>query len=159
HEPFLAYFSKDHPLLKKSKVSESDLDLKEVWLLNEDHCLRDQVLQLCRRSRSREASRNLHLEASSLSTLLELLDSKAEGFTFIPALMSSRLSAAQARRLRPFSSPQPSRKVSLVYHRSYVKRGVLNEIFAELMKALPESLKNTKSSIEVLDPDRARFKS
>jgi LysR family hydrogen peroxide-inducible transcriptional activator len=59
HEPFSVFASEGHHLLKKAKVKDKDLDTSDVWLLNEGHCFRQQVLNLCKLSRDNGLHDNL----------------------------------------------------------------------------------------------------
>ncbi len=59
HEPFSVFASTGHSILKKSKIKDKDLDATDVWLLNEGHCFRQQVLNLCKISRDHGLHDNL----------------------------------------------------------------------------------------------------
>ena len=43
YEPFVAFVPSDHKLMKKSKITQDDLNVNDFLLLKEGHCLRDQV--------------------------------------------------------------------------------------------------------------------
>jgi LysR family hydrogen peroxide-inducible transcriptional activator len=44
YENFVAYASKNSKLFKKKSISPEDIDMEEIWVLNEGHCMREQVL-------------------------------------------------------------------------------------------------------------------
>lgn len=47
YEPFVAYFRSDDPTLKKRLITPHDVELDRIWLLNEGHCMRNQIIDLC----------------------------------------------------------------------------------------------------------------
>src|SRR5476649_2103128 len=44
YENFVAYASKNSKLYKKKSITPEDIDMEEIWILNEGHCMREQVL-------------------------------------------------------------------------------------------------------------------
>ena len=52
YENFVAYVSKNSKLSKKKNISPDDIDMEEIWVLNEGHCMREQVLNICQRRRA-----------------------------------------------------------------------------------------------------------
>lgn len=136
-EPFVGYISEDHPLFKDSELGVEALEADDLWLLLEGHCFRDQVLRLCRETtRLGGSSRPFRFESGSLETLKRLVESSG-GITLLPALAALELSSADRVRVRPFTSPPPTRQVRLVQGKGYLKRG-LTEVFVDsLLTALP----------------------
>lgn len=47
YEKFFVYLSKDHPLLNQKEIPVADLPAEDLWVLQQGHCFRDQVLNLC----------------------------------------------------------------------------------------------------------------
>ncbi|MFQ5717072.1 MAG: LysR substrate-binding domain-containing protein, partial [Nitrospinales bacterium] len=77
YEPFVVYLAPGHPYRSLAKVSENDLSLNDVWLLNEGHCFRDQAIKLCKRARDKGGEKkNLTFESGNLETLRRLVDKK-----------------------------------------------------------------------------------
>src|SRR5471030_1623560 len=52
YENFVAYVSKNSKLSKKKNIVPEDIDMEEIWILNEGHCMREQVLNICQRRKA-----------------------------------------------------------------------------------------------------------
>lgn len=140
HEPFVLYSSDNQPLAQKEVISTTDLHSDGLWLLTEGHCFRDQVMNLCGSERSANGySPSLHYETGSLETLIKLID-KQGGFTLLPYLATLDLDDTHRKRLRPFMDPQPVREVSLVVHRRFLKRKLIDTLQREIIAHLPKEL-------------------
>ena len=129
-DPFFLYLSPGHELLEKKSVSLKDLPEKELFVLSEGHCQRDQVLEVC--SRRNLFSGQLSLEVGSLESLIRMVD-QGQGITILPSLATGYLDAGQKRRVRSFSGTAPSRKVGLVYHRRYLRKKVVEGLKGALL--------------------------
>ncbi|MEO0473114.1 MAG: LysR substrate-binding domain-containing protein, partial [Bacteroidota bacterium] len=124
YEAFMVYASHQY---KKEYLMVEDINPDELWLLEEGHCFRSQIMNLCELRRQR----NVHMEyaAGSIETLKQLVE-KRMGVTILPELATLSLSSEQQLRLKPFQPPAPVREVSLVTHRNYIK--------ARMVEALKE---------------------
>ncbi len=135
-EEFLLYFSKGHSLESKKEISIKDLDTKDLWLLKEGHCFRDQVEALCRKEFNHQAQRPIQFETGSLETLKNIIDQKM-GYTLLPKLATLGWTATEKQRLRRFKGKKPVREVCLVYHSSFIKEGLIKALQHEILKSLP----------------------
>ena len=132
-DPFLLATARDHPLGRGRPVERSELRDVEVLVLEDGHCLRDQVLSFCARARARE----LEFRATSLPTLAQMVAGGA-GVTLLPEI-AIRTEAARARlRVRPFASPVPSRTIALVWRPRSPLAPALLELAQVLGKAWPK---------------------
>ncbi|MBD2701277.1 LysR family transcriptional regulator [Spirosoma sp. BT702] len=138
-EPFVVYAAEGHPLLSQPAVSPANLPTDGLWLLSEGHCFRNQVMNLCGADRQTNNPMALRYETGSLETLIKLID-KQVGFTLLPYLATIDIDSARRARLRPLSTPVPVREVSLVMHRSFLKRKLIQAFKAEIMAHLPTDL-------------------
>ena len=146
YEEFLAYASRNEKLRKKKYLAPQQIDPSQLWLLEEGHCLRNQVLNLCELKKKEIPAQNLHYEAGSIETLINLVD-KYEGITIIPKLAAQELSATQQKNLIPFTEPRPSREVSLVIREGYPRKKVLESVREEIDKAVPLKKKLGKKTV------------
>ncbi len=137
-EPFMVYAAKGNPLLDKAAIKPSDLTNEGLWLLSEGHCFRDQVVNLC--GGSHQGRSALRYETGSLETLVKLID-RQDGFTLLPYLATLDFDAARKKQLRSFVGVPPVREVSLVMHRSFLKRSLINALKREILANLPMELK------------------
>ena len=153
-EPFVVYASDAHPLLAKNTVVPADLHTEGLWLLTEGHCFRNQVMQLCGADRQANNTSALRYETGSLETLIKLID-KQGGFTLLPYLATVDMDETRRLRLRPFdrsagAASEPVREVSIVMHRSFLKRKLINAFKAEIMAHIPpELVRNEKGGKRV----------
>lgn len=109
-DPFVVALPKGHPLAKKKRIAQSDLDDQEVLLLEDGHCLRSQALALCAKAGARE----MDLRATSLATLVQMV-AGSRAVTLLPDLALSVENRRAQLDIRPFTSPAPFRTIALVW--------------------------------------------
>ena len=143
YEPFWVYSSH---VYKKQYLLPSDIDPNQLWLLEEGHCLRSQILNLC--ELRKQANNLLQYENGSIETFKRLVE-KEKGITILPELSTLSLSKKQRKFLKPFKSPRPIREVSLVTHRDFIKKGLIQVLTEEILKNIPENLKDQKNGKRV----------
>lgn len=151
YEPFWLYVSMEHELSHKQKVKESELDGEDLWLLSEGHCFRNQVLSVCSLRNAPGAKRNtVSFESGNLETLKQMVQ-KSGGYTLLPQLAADQLQGNSKKMLRPFQQPVPTREVSLVYSRSFLKEKIVTALEESIINSLPLELKNVKGKkIEIV---------
>ncbi|GGK62730.1 LysR substrate-binding domain-containing protein [Rufibacter glacialis] len=139
YEAFVGYLHPSHPLSAQQEITAEEIDPADLWLLNEGHCFRSQVLQLCNRAKD---TRNVQLdyESGSLETLKRIVETQS-GMTLLPELSVQELSAEKRAMVRPFVEPQPLREVSLVVHRSFLKKKMIESLRDEILAHVPTGLK------------------
>lgn len=141
YEPFQLYLSKNHPLLKKKKVSQNDLDGNEMWLLQDGHCFRNQIIRFCSLKTQHGVFKNVHFEGGNLETLRQIVKN-SRGYTLIPWLLSQSLAADEQRCfIREFENPTPTREISLLYRRDQWKLDILQALEKTLLEKIPTALK------------------
>jgi LysR family hydrogen peroxide-inducible transcriptional activator len=148
HEGFQLLFSPGHPLLKEKEVREQDLSLEEAWLLKEGHCLRAQVLQLCRPSKTTQ-EKAVFFEGGSIETLVNLLTGM-KGFTVVPELAIPHLNADVKKRLRPLKGKRPVREVSLVTGPFALKHSISKALMDCVLESLPADFQDSSKKDRVL---------
>lgn len=149
YENFVAYTSKNSKLYKKKNVNPDDIDIEEIWLLNEGHCMREQVLNICQRRKSTESFKHFEYNMGSVETLKRMVDQN-NGATILPELALSDLSDKQLDKVRYFKSPEPAREVSIVIQRNFLKRRLIEALKNEILEFLPRRMKNKKKK-DVID--------
>jgi len=152
YEPFYIYGSINHPLTKRKRIKESDLDSDSIWLLSEGHCLRDQVIKVCSYGLKSPVLDNIRFESGSLDTLINLIKN-GKGYTLLPHLSTIHLNEKERKdHLRSFQKPAPTREVSLVYSRSFLKENIIQSLEDEILDNIPNELISLKKkSIQVID--------
>jgi LysR family hydrogen peroxide-inducible transcriptional activator len=122
-EPFVAYVPDNHRLSDKKKVDVSDLDIEDMLLLEDGHCFRDGVINLCKVFKD-HADDTFQLESGSIETLMKL-SNEGLGMTLLPYLHTLDVGDKAKSNLRHFNSPSPAREVSLIYHKSELKMQII----------------------------------
>ncbi|MBF6628234.1 MAG: hydrogen peroxide-inducible genes activator [Proteiniphilum sp.] len=143
YERFFAYVSpREKALYARTSLDESDLTSTRLWLLDEVHCFRTQILHLCNLKKRRNGSQSIFTyEAGSIDTLINIVDQN-EGLTVIPEMALSHLSETQKKNVRPFKNSTPVREVSLVTRKEFFRERLLNIIIDEVKMAVPRSLQD-----------------
>ena len=143
YEPFYAYISDKHHLLEKRELTHEDLLDQDLWLLEEGHCFRDQMLKVCSLKQNRVLN-NVEFASGSLETLRKLVKTSC-GYTLLPELAVEDLGKREREKhLRPFKNPVPTREVSLVHSRSFLKERIITALESEIMADLPEKIRSLK---------------
>lgn len=114
-EPFLVAHAVGHALAQKPRVTMQDIEQGTLLLLEEGHCLRDQVLDVCLLE-----SVDSRVKATSLMTLVKLV-ALNRGVTLLPAL--ARDTAGEGVMLREVADPHARRDVRLVTRRNHARKG------------------------------------
>ncbi|MFK8101663.1 MAG: LysR substrate-binding domain-containing protein [Saprospiraceae bacterium] len=140
YEMFVVYLSTTHPLSQKNKIDFKDLDINDMWLLKEGHCFRNQAINICGEAID-DSQVQLRFESGSLETLCRIVE-KQYGYTLLPELAMLDLDEKKLKYLRHFNAPQPIREISLVIHRSFMKRKLIDLLKTEILLHIPEDLKN-----------------
>lgn len=142
NESFLIYSAEQHPLFLKQHVQPSDLPQKGLWLLNQGHCLRNQVLTICHQKKNAQ-NNNLSYESGSIETLKNLVKSHM-GYTLVPEL-SVIDSLNTDDRIQRFDKPEPSREISMVVHQSFNKEAILETLKSVILENIPEHFGKAKT--------------
>ena len=139
-EPFYLYVHKDHKLAKRKKIAPGDIDGDGLWLLEEGHCLRGQILQACKLKGRKPALSNVRFESGSVETLKRLV-SQGLGYTLVPHLATGLESDFDEDvKILEFENPVPARDVGLMYRRTQLKTPALKVLSEVVKKNLPRSL-------------------
>lgn len=142
YEEFVAYVSPNDKLFKKLELAPLDINLDDVWVLNEGHCFRNQVLNICKPRKS--TSEKFRFECGSLEALKKLVDHHS-GVTLLPELATLDMSEAELDKVRTFSDPVPVREVSIVIKKSFAKRAIVKALYDTIMVSIPDDISSEKS--------------
>ncbi|MFL0685188.1 MAG: hydrogen peroxide-inducible genes activator [Algoriphagus aquaeductus] len=137
YEKFYAYFSKGHELLKNSEITPDQIKSDDLWILQQGHCFRDQVISFCDQSLS--GHKNFHYESGSLEGLRNMVN-RYQGVTLLPELATFDLSEEEKSRLRPFKGTIPTREVSIILNRNFLKQKLVELLYKEITEAIPQEM-------------------
>ena len=146
YEEFFAYTADEEPIAKKKYILPKDIDLSKLWILEEGHCLRDQIFNLCELKKKDVESDRLHYQAGSLETLKNLVDHQ-KGVTILPYLATLSLTKKQQAKIRSFVQPRPVREISLVVNQNFPRKKIIEAIKKEIEDNLPDSAEVAKKRI------------
>ncbi|TDE07860.1 hydrogen peroxide-inducible genes activator [Flavobacterium sandaracinum] len=125
-EPFVAYIPESHHHFQKEEIEVSDLNLDEILLLQDGHCFRDGILNLCKNNPRSEIG-HFQIESGSFETLIKLAD-EGLGTTLLPYLHTLDLKDNDKLKLRQFKDPKPAREVSLIFPKSELKIHIIEAL-------------------------------
>lgn len=135
-EPFVVAVPKGHPWAGRDSVSNDDLKSETMLLLGNGHCFRDQVLEVCpEMSRYATGSDGIArtFEGSSLETIRHMVASGI-GITVLPQASIADMTTRDGMlRYIPFSQPAPSRRVVLVWRKSFTRGAAIEAVRQALL--------------------------
>jgi len=126
YEPFVGYIPDNHRLASKKVLDVSDLDVNDLLLLEDGHCFRDGVLNLCNAKTTKDHD-EFQLQSGSFEMLTKLAN-EGMGMTLLPYLHTLDLKSSEQQRLHHFSEPSPAREVSLIFHKSELKIQIIDAL-------------------------------
>jgi LysR family hydrogen peroxide-inducible transcriptional activator len=136
-EPFVVAVPDHHALSTRKSVTAANLRDETVLLLEDGHCLRDQALDVCARSRIREKQ---DFRATSLETLRQMVASGG-GITLLPSLAcSGAYNHARGVTTVPFARPMPVRHVGALWRKSSARGSACEAIGAIIVEAVARPL-------------------
>jgi LysR family hydrogen peroxide-inducible transcriptional activator len=125
-EPFVAYIPENNAVFQKEEIEIDDLNINDILLLQDGHCFRDGILNLCK-NRNEAGIKNFQIESGSFETLIKLAD-EGLGTTLLPYLHTLDLKDSDKLKLRHFKEPKPAREVSLIYPKSELKIQIIDAL-------------------------------
>ena len=126
YEPFVAYIPPNHRLHQSEKIKPSDLDIDDVLLLEDGHCFREGVINLCK-SFKKNVENKFQIESGSIETLIKL-SNEGLGMTLLPYLHTLDIKEKLSVNLRHFEEPTPAREVGIIYHKSELKMQIIEAL-------------------------------
>jgi LysR family transcriptional regulator, hydrogen peroxide-inducible genes activator len=146
YEKLMVYGQVKHSNTKY--LSPKDIMDENIWLLEQGHCLTDQIINMCS-LKSKKLHTNLSFSPGSFDGLLNMVD-QLKGLTLIPELYYADLSKERKKNVRDFHSPYPVREISLVFHRPYAKQKLIRALSQEIKDIIsPQVVTSTLKSREM----------
>lgn len=143
YESLMVYVSKKHAVYNKTYVLPQDIDADSLWLLEEGHCFRSQIANLCELKKQIKENNPFEYEAGSIETLRRMVEIN-EGITIIPELATQQMNVKEMLLIRHFKKPEPMREVSLVVHRNFIKQKLIEVLKEEIVQSLPQQILKNK---------------
>lgn len=148
YEPFMAYVPQNHRLAGMSELKTTDLDLDDMLLLEDGHCFRDGVINLCKAVRLDDES-HFSLESGSFETLVKL-SNEGLGMTLLPYLHTLDILEKDKKFFKKFTEPSPAREVSLIFHKSELKMQIVEALRSTIAGVIKGAI--TFQNVEIISP-------
>ena len=143
YEQYMAYVSKSCLLYEKQLVKSSDLQNHQLWLLDEGHCFRDQMVKYCQIKSAQDSQMTYSL--GSIETFMRMVESGC-GVTFIPWMAVQQLSESQKELVRPFAIPVPTRHLVVATNKNFIRNTILTAIIDEIQASVPKAMHSLATS-------------
>ncbi|QWX84329.1 LysR family transcriptional regulator [Cellulophaga sp. HaHaR_3_176] len=143
NEPFVFYGQKNEELDNKKTISTQDVEsLNDVWLLENGHCFRNQVLNICNNSNN---NKSIKFQSGSIEALKKMVDNYG-GFTLVPEMAINKRDSGSCIN---FSDPKPIREVSIVVHHSFSKDNLIEALRVEILEKIPKNFIKKKNFMKI----------
>ena len=148
YEPFVAYVPESNHISAKQEITVDDLNLDDLLLLQDGHCFRNGVLNLCRSTNKNELS-HFKIESGSFETLIKLAD-EGLGTTLLPYLHTLNLCEKDQLKLRHFKEPKPAREVSIIFPKSELKMHIIDALRSTIAAVIKGAI--TFHNVQIISP-------
>lgn len=138
YEKFEAYIAPGEAIYNNTEIESTQMPYDKLWVLEEGHCLRNQVFNFCNTAQHASA-----YEAGSIDTLVKIVD-KNGGYTVIPELHVELLTERQKQNLRKLVNPEATREISLIFRQDYVREGIINAVANVVKKIIPQHMLDSR---------------
>ena len=144
YEKYVGYVSREDKLFGQNIIRTSDVaGSKDLWLLDEGHCFRDQLVRFCQMKGAQTSQ--LAYNLGSIETFMRMVES-GKGITFIPELAADQLNEIQQELVRPFAVPVPTRQLVLITQPQFVRQSVLDVLVKEIQASVPKDMLKLKGT-------------
>jgi LysR family hydrogen peroxide-inducible transcriptional activator len=142
YEELFVYVSRKNALCDKKYVLVNEIDPDQLWLLEEGHCFRSQILNLCELQKGSDF--HFRYETGNIDTLRRMVD-KSDGITILPELAVMEFSKPQLKLVKRLKEPSPVREVSLVTHRDHLKAKLIKTLKEEILNIVPKQMQRLQN--------------
>ena len=148
YEPFVAYIPEKHRIADKKEIEVSDLNLDEILLLQDGHCFRDGILNLCK-NQDVKSLNTFQIQSGSFETLIKLAD-EGLGLTLLPYLHTLDLKENDKLKLKHFKDPKPGREISLIFPKTELKIQIIDALKQTISGVIRGAI--TFQNVEIISP-------
>lgn len=147
YEEFFGYVSRNEHIFKNDLIRTSDINGERLWLLDEGHCFRDQLMRFCQLEKVKINQAAYRL--GSMETFMRMVES-GNGITFIPELAVLQLSEEQKKLVRPFAIPKPTREIVFITRTDFIRHTISNILIDAIKKSVPKEMLTLKANQRVV---------
>lgn len=147
YEPLLVYAAPEASILGKQPLLPEHVNQQDLWILEQGHCFRNQVLNICDfPAVSEPNTRTVTFQAGSIETLKNMVRNN-QGYTIIPEMSVSP--TLDAGYVKAFADPQPAREVSLVVSKAFSREQLLVELRRSILAVVPDRFRKNERYVGV----------
>lgn len=147
YEQFFGYVARGEKQFEHERIRTSDIKDQQLWLLDEGHCFRDQLVQYCQLSAAKQSQRIYRL--GSIETFMRMVEG-GKGITFIPELAVDQLTEEQKLLIRPFAIPCPTRQIVLLTAKDFIRTSIKEVLIAEIQNAVPKLMRSKRATQQLV---------
>ncbi len=144
-EPFLVYCNDKNTFGTSEIVKQDDLTPDDLLILEEGHCFRNQVLNICQ-DNDKNKNKAFLFESGSIQTIKNLVKAGL-GYTLVPQL--SVVEDLENNHIKYFENPKPTREISIVVNKNFAKEKLIENLLFEIKKNIPKQVKEIDNYIKV----------
>ena len=148
YEPFVGLIPDEHRLYNEKKIKIDDLEVDDILLLEDGHCFKNSIINLCRTNK-RNSTHHFQLESGSFDTLIKL-SKDGLGMTLLPYLNTLDLNENDKQHLREFETPPPAREIILIHHKSQLKMQLIEALKSTIDSVIRGAI--AFSDVEIISP-------
>ncbi|MFY8191179.1 MAG: LysR substrate-binding domain-containing protein [Bacteroidia bacterium] len=133
-------------------IKTTQLETNNLCLLEEGHCMRAQVLELCNiQLKKNSKTENFKYSAGSIDSLMKfVLANKMD--TLLPYLAAVELPSKEQKKIVEFAEPIPYRSVGIVVHKHFVRKKILQALKHEIIDKICPNLPKISKEDRQLQP-------
>ena len=147
YEPFIAYIPQHHGLSGKDLLDIEDLQDSDLLILEDGHCFRNQVLNLCSYN---DLNKQYELKSGNFETLINL-SNNGPWMTIIPYLHSRLLSDSNKKNIVNFNDPPPAREISMIYSKTQLKLPIINALRSSIIQSIRGQIEY--NDVKIMSPN------
>jgi len=146
-EPFYVAANNQHMFASKLSIKIEDLQDETLLLLEEGHCLRGQVMDVCSQTMTKERK---DFQGTSLETIRHMV-STGIGITLIPQTAIDYKNLIQNASIKyiPFKKPAPARRVGLLFRKTSNRKVCFEKLAASIQSIIQKEFP-IEEDLEVL---------
>ena len=150
YDPFYLYANKEETILEEAEAEVRDLDGSKMWLLEDGHCVRAQIVTFCSIAGTNLHLKNISFAAGSFETLRNIIDN-TEGYSLFPETFVRTLpKSVKQAQVRPFATKVPIREVAVAFPKSSWKTNLIDALNACIADNVPRALRQVSPNGDIL---------
>lgn len=146
YEKFYLFVSDQNKLIDKDSVKMNDLEINELWYLNEGNCFQNQVNTLCEISNKIVQEQHFKYQSNSIESLRYIVEHRG-GMTFIPELATLTIPSEKEEMIKEIDGIQPVREISTVTSRFVAKQKLIDAFTEVLLESIPKRMQELKTNM------------